>query len=229
MDPTHLDFLQCPVTRQPLARSESGLTTPDGSHIYPVVSGVPILLPDAWGDSPTAFPTAGHSTPLRRLGRRIRPPRPAPFTSRRQFQRLLRDLLQHPVRERPRVLVIGGGRLGDGMDVLSDDPTIDLIETDIYHSSRTDLLCDGHSLPFRDESIDGVIVQAVLEHVRAPSVVVEEIHRVLRPGGLVYAETPFMQQVHEDRTTSHDGQTSGTDACLRASRNSTAASSWSLG
>jgi hypothetical protein len=26
--------------------------------------------------------------------------------------------------------------------------------------------------------------------------VVAEIHRVLRPGGLVYAETPFMQQVH---------------------------------
>ena len=24
-----------------------------------------------------------------------------------------------------------------------------------------------------------------------------EIHRVLKPGGLVYAETPFMQQVHE--------------------------------
>ena len=26
---------------------------------------------------------------------------------------------------------------------------------------------------------------------------VAEIHRVLRPGGVVYAETPFLQQVHE--------------------------------
>lgn len=30
-----------------------------------------------------------------------------------------------------------------------------------------------------------------------PSRVVSEILRVLKPGGIVYAETPFMQQVHE--------------------------------
>jgi hypothetical protein len=36
----------------------------------------------------------------------------------------------------------------------------------------------------------------VLEHVLDPATVVAEIHRVLRDGGLVYAETPFLQQVH---------------------------------
>jgi SAM-dependent methyltransferase len=36
----------------------------------------------------------------------------------------------------------------------------------------------------------------VLEHVVDPQTCVAEIHRVLRPDGLVYAETPFMQQVH---------------------------------
>src|SRR4029079_11363432 len=41
-----------------------------------------------------------------------------------------------------------------------------------------------------------VLVQAVLEHVLDPARVVGEIHRVLRPDGLVYAETPFLQQVH---------------------------------
>ena len=35
------------------------------------------------------------------------------------------------------------------------------------------------------------------EHVVEPDVVVAEIFRVLKEGGLVYAETPFMQQVHE--------------------------------
>jgi hypothetical protein len=40
-------------------------------------------------------------------------------------------------------------------------------------------------------------VQAVLEHVLEPATVVAELHRVLRSEGLVYAETPFMQQVHE--------------------------------
>jgi len=51
-------------------------------------------------------------------------------------------------------------------------------------------------LPFRGGSIDGVWIQAVLEHVLEPHVVAEEIYRVLRPGGLVYADTPYMWQVH---------------------------------
>lgn len=42
-----------------------------------------------------------------------------------------------------------------------------------------------------------MLVQAVLEHVLEPAKVVGEIWRVLAPGGVVYAETPFMQQVHE--------------------------------
>ena len=37
----------------------------------------------------------------------------------------------------------------------------------------------------------------MLEHVLEPELVVAEIHRVLMPDGLVYAGTPFMQQVHE--------------------------------
>jgi SAM-dependent methyltransferase len=42
-----------------------------------------------------------------------------------------------------------------------------------------------------------VIIQAVLEHVLDPKTVVEQIHRVLKTEGIVYAETPFLQQVHE--------------------------------
>ena len=59
------------------------------------------------------------------------------------------------------------------------------------------MICDGHYLPFESNSYDGVWIQAVLEHVVEPDVVVKEIHRILKEGGVVYAETPFMQQVHE--------------------------------
>jgi ubiquinone/menaquinone biosynthesis C-methylase UbiE len=41
------------------------------------------------------------------------------------------------------------------------------------------------------------VIQAVLEHVLEPQQVVDEIWRVLKPDGLVYAETPFLQHVHE--------------------------------
>jgi SAM-dependent methyltransferase len=72
-----------------------------------------------------------------------------------------------------------------------------LISCDIYFSAATDVLADGHFLPFRSASFDGVAAQAVLEHVLDPATVVSEMRRVLKPGGIVYAETSFMQQVHE--------------------------------
>src|SRR5690606_38382329 len=68
---------------------------------------------------------------------------------------------------------------------------------DVYSSPEVDFIADGHEIPIRSGSVDAVIVQAVLEHVLDPQKVVDEIHRVLKPQGLVYAETPFMQQVHE--------------------------------
>lgn len=95
-----------------------------------------------------------------------------------------------------RLLVIGGGSIGAGAEILYDDPEIDLTGTDIFATRNTSLVCDGHNLPFRDASFDGVLIQAVIEHVLDPHRVVGEIHRVLRDDGLVLAETPFIQQVH---------------------------------
>ena len=106
------------------------------------------------------------------------------------------DLLKRESR-RPVVLVIGGGTIGSGADELYHDDSIELVGTDVYASPHTVLVADAHRLPFEDGVFDGVWVQAVLEHVLEPATVVAELHRVLRPEGLVYAETPFMQQVHE--------------------------------
>jgi SAM-dependent methyltransferase len=98
---------------------------------------------------------------------------------------------------RPRVLLIGGGEVGYGTASLYAEPSVDVISVDIYTSSRTTLVADAHRLPFADQSMDGVWIQAVLEHVLDPGRVVDEIYRVLKPRGLVFADTPFMQQVHE--------------------------------
>jgi SAM-dependent methyltransferase len=108
--------------------------------------------------------------------------------------RKLRGLLSRQARTR--VLVVGGGVLGRGIDALLKEPSLDLVETDVWLGPRTQLICDAHDIPFTDASFDAVIAQAVLEHVADPTRCVAEIRRVLRPGGFVYAETPFMQQVH---------------------------------
>jgi len=99
--------------------------------------------------------------------------------------------------ERPKVLLIGSGEKGSGTDELWGNENIEIHGVDIYGSETVNAICDAHYLPLESNYYDGVWIQAVLEHVVEPHVVVEEIFRVLKPKGLVYAETPFMQQVHE--------------------------------
>jgi SAM-dependent methyltransferase len=94
------------------------------------------------------------------------------------------------------VLVVGGGIDGHGFNVLRDRKDLNIICTDVSLEYATDFICDGHNLPFRDGIFQCVIFQAVLEHVLDPKICVKEAHRVLSRDGLIYAETPFMQQVH---------------------------------
>jgi SAM-dependent methyltransferase len=49
-------------------------------------------------------------------------------------------------------------------------------------------------LPFRDAEFDGVVLKDLLEHVVDPVAVVGEVHRVLRPGGRVFASSPDAQR-----------------------------------
>jgi ubiquinone/menaquinone biosynthesis C-methylase UbiE len=44
--------------------------------------------------------------------------------------------------------------------------------------------------------VAGLHCEAVLEHLEFPDVAVGEMFRVLRPGGLVFAATPFLQSYH---------------------------------
>ncbi|MFL2715163.1 MAG: methyltransferase domain-containing protein [Gammaproteobacteria bacterium] len=48
----------------------------------------------------------------------------------------------------------------------------------------------AYSLPFPDESIDLIVCSEVLEHLHEYNDAVDEIHRVLKPGGKFYASVP---------------------------------------
>jgi len=71
-----------------------------------------------------------------------------------------------------------------------------IINLEIEPMPNVDVVGDGHKLPFKDEAFDAVILEAVLEHVREPEIVVSEVYRVLRPRGRVYAGVPFIQGYH---------------------------------
>jgi SAM-dependent methyltransferase len=55
---------------------------------------------------------------------------------------------------------------------------------------------DIHKMPYEDNTFDYVIADQVLEHVRKPWIGVEEVRRVLKPGGLAILTSALIFPVH---------------------------------
>ncbi|MGE0336902.1 MAG: methyltransferase domain-containing protein [Gammaproteobacteria bacterium] len=62
--------------------------------------------------------------------------------------------------------------------------------------ANVDLVGDAAAIPFADDTFDAVYSLAVLEHVSDPVRVVSEMRRVLKPGGWLYSEVPFIFFYH---------------------------------
>jgi SAM-dependent methyltransferase len=71
-----------------------------------------------------------------------------------------------------------------------------VINLEIVDYPSTDVLSIGERLPFKSNSFDAVLSLAVLEHVRDPFLCAQEIMRVLKPGGELRADVPFLQPSH---------------------------------
>jgi SAM-dependent methyltransferase/uncharacterized protein YbaR (Trm112 family) len=195
--------LQCPVCHGELVHIDDYLKcgTSTCGNRFPIVDGIPVLINNQSSIFEIDDFTKRRNTTyrlnqsgLRKKILKLLPTLSNNLASRRNYSQFAR--LLEGQSSAPRVLVIGGSIVGAGMHGLLDLPAIQLIESDVSFGPRTTLICDAHDIPFQDNSIDGVIAQAVLEHVLDPYRCVQEIHRVLKPNGLIYAETPFMQQVH---------------------------------
>jgi hypothetical protein len=52
-------------------------------------------------------------------------------------------------------------------------------------------------IPLSDETVDTVILSDVLEHLYRPARALDEICRVLRPGGSALINAPFLYMIHE--------------------------------
>ena len=198
--------LRCPITHSRLTLSGDMLvpveTSPEEARSYPVHKGVTIVIDFEqsivdrdWllqADAASSIERTSYTGLSYYLKRLLSPDHKS---THENVSKLKSNLLG---REAPaKLLVIGGGSIGRALAPLYHAPEIDVYSFDIYASQTVQFVADAHNLPFEDGFFDGVVIQAVLEHVLDPNRVVAEIRRVLKHDGMVFAESPFIQHVHE--------------------------------
>jgi len=88
-----------------------------------------------------------------------------------------------------------------------DDPYKELFKDINYHSTDfgkvnkiyapCTYICDLVSIPIRSNSYDAIIFTQVLEHVPEPELVLQELFRILKPGGIMFFTSPLFFSEHE--------------------------------
>ncbi len=108
--------------------------------------------------------------------------------------------LKNIIKTPQNVLNVGSGSftlLGSKFwEIISGD--YNLINLDLFPGKNVDVVANAENMPFENESFDLVVCQAVLEHVKNPKIIINEIERVLKKKGLFYCTVPFLQGYHAD-------------------------------
>ncbi len=89
-------------------------------------------------------------------------------------------------------------RAGRGLFALERRSTDHWVALDIGTDSAPDVVARGERLPFREGVFDAVVCSEVVEHVANPDLMIQEIHRTLRPGGCLLLSSPFLYPIHGD-------------------------------
>jgi len=75
-----------------------------------------------------------------------------------------------------------------------------LLNVDIVLGPTIEVCASVEHLPFPDERFDLVVSQEVIEHVRDPFRAMQEMRRVLKKGGVLYCQAPFIIGYHPGPT-----------------------------
>ena len=66
-----------------------------------------------------------------------------------------------------------------------------------WYGTRPDVFADAQRLPFAADSFNHALLFDVLEHLPNPDLCLAEIFRVLKPGGTLTIQVPFLYPIHD--------------------------------
>lgn len=92
-------------------------------------------------------------------------------------------------------LDVGGGRQRGSFQMPEG---VKQVVIDINTAHHPHILADVRNIPVKSNSVYCVKCTEVLEHVEYPEDVLEEISRVLKPGGALVLSIPFLSNIHAD-------------------------------
>ncbi len=98
---------------------------------------------------------------------------------------------------------IGCGKMPYKKYILENSDVVNYSGLDIENAIEYDLNVkpdfwwNGISMPFKDESFDCAFGTEVLEHCPEPNIVLKEVHRILKPNGVLFLTVPFLWNLHE--------------------------------
>lgn len=187
-------LLVCPDCHGALSWTEEASACAGCAVAYAATGEVAVLFPvDEGGTAKEVYDPPPPSM-LDRLPRRVR------VGARRARAALQPSLVYQSPRARRRILDFTG-ELGSSAMIVNigagaTDYGPNVLNLDVFPSPTVHALATSERLPVASGTADGVILEAVLEHVRDADATLDEIMRVLAPGGRAFIDVPFLQPYH---------------------------------
>jgi len=182
----------CPDCRVPLLNDENGLRCSACGVPFESLDGVPKLWPPSRAPelekSIASFKSPHQGVRQSSFFRGLLPPSPVCDPDRPRRNDRVKNAMNSGL-----IVNLGSKSADWGSHVVN----LDLVMP-AEGASNVDLLGDIQRLPFADNSVDGVICTYVLEHVADARACMDEIARVIKPGGHVYITVPFLFPTHPD-------------------------------
>ena len=193
-----LDQLVCLQCRHTVSRRDKHCECPGCGQCYALADGIPVMLPETSRivHELPGEPSRGPLGALKKLGARLLNARVLTRMGLANAENML--FLRSQLSADATVLLAGGGirQHGEKIDLLGPDLLANTVNLDVVPGPVVDVVADAHDIPFPDAFFDLVISQAVLEHLRQPQLMVDELTRVLKPGGLILVDVLFLWPVH---------------------------------